>query len=318
MGALTAALGCISPAGPRARLSIFIFHRVLRSPDSLFPGEPDAVRFSELLDWITSWFNVLPLDEGVRRRAAGTLPARAAAITFDDGYADNCTVALPILQRHGVTATFFVATGFLDGGCMWNDRVIAAVRGCASPVLDLTSLDLGAHSLASNVERGRAIEVLIGKLKYRDPAARDEVTARLTEFTGVEVPSDLMMTTAQLRTLRDAGMQIGAHTVTHPILARLPLDDARREVQASRVALQDALGEPITLFAYPNGKPGTDYLSEHVDMVREMGFSAAVCTGWGAADRKTDPMQLPRFTPWDRGRAKFGARLLRNLLRRAP
>ena len=316
MGPLTAALGCISPAGPRARLSIFIFHRVLPSPDPLFPGEPDAARFSELLDWITSWFNVLPLDEAVRRRAAGTLPARAAAITFDDGYADNCTVALPILRRRGITATFFIATGFLDGGCMWNDRVIAAVRGCASPVLDLTRLDLGAHSLVSNAERSRAIDVLIGKLKYLDPAARDEVTARITELAGVEVPSDLMMTTAQLRTLRAAGMQIGAHTVTHPILARLPLDEARREVKRSRRSAPGLLGEPITLFAYPNGKPGIDYLAEHADMVREMGFSAAVCTGWGAADRNTDPMQLPRFTPWDRGRARFGVRVLGNMLGR--
>ena len=256
MGALTTALGLASPAGKRARLSILIFHRVLPAPDPLFPGEPDAARFDEMLEWLTSWFNVLPLDEAVRRRAEGTLPARAAAITFDDGYADNCLVALPILQRHGITATFFIATGFLDGGSMWNDRIIAAVRGCSRPELDLASLGLGVHPLGTIQARREAIDALIGKVKYLDGSRRDETANRIAEFAGAQVPTDLMMTTAQLRELRAAGMQIGAHTVTHPIMARLSLDDARQEVTRSREALQDALGEPISLFAYPNGKPG--------------------------------------------------------------
>ncbi len=317
MGALTTALGLASPAGKRARLSILIFHRVLPAPDPLFPGEPDAARFDQMLEWVTSWFNVLPLDEAVRRRAEGTLPARAAAITFDDGYADNCVVALPILRRHGITATFFIATGFLDGGSMWNDRIIAAVRGCSRPELDLASLGLGIHPLGTIQARREAIDALIGKIKYlRRVAALKRPRTGLRSCAGVQVPTDLMMTTAQLRELRAAGMQIGAHTVTHPIMARLSLDDARREVTRSREALQDALGEPIGLFAYPNGKPGIDYLPEHATLVRELGFAAAVCTGWGAADRNTDPMQLPRFTPWDHTRGRFGLRLVANLFRK--
>ncbi len=315
MGPLTTALGLASPAGKRARLSILIFHRVLPAPDPLFPGEPDAARFDEILEWVKSWFNVLPLDEAVRRRADGTLPARAASITFDDGYADNRVVALPILQRHGITATFFIATGFLDGGSMWNDRIIAAVRGCSRPGLDLASLGLGIHPLGTIPAQREAIYALIGKVKYLGVPRRVEIADRIAELAGIGVPTDLMLTTAQLRELREAGMQIGAHTVTHPIMARLSLDDARREVTSSRDAIQETLGEPVGLFAYPNGNPGIDYLPEHAALVRELGFAAAVCTGWGAADQATDTMQLPRFTPWDRGRSRFGVRMLRNLLR---
>jgi peptidoglycan/xylan/chitin deacetylase (PgdA/CDA1 family) len=316
MGPLTTALGLASPAGKRARLSILIFHRVLPAPDPLFPSEPDAARFDQMLEWLTSWFNVIPLDEAVGRRANGTLPARAASITFDDGYADNYLIALPILRRHGVTATFFIAAGYLDGGCMWNDRIIAAIRRCGLPELDLASLGLGTHPVGTTQARRDAIDALIGNVKYVDGRLREETANRITEVANVRVPTDLMMTTAQLRALRAAGMQVGAHTVTHPIMARLSLKDARQEVARSRDAIQDALGEPIDLFAYPNGKPGIDYLAEHAALVRELGFAAAVCTGWGAADRATDTMQLPRFTPWDRVRAKFGARMLRNLLRR--
>ena len=129
----------LSPGGPQARWSILIFHRVLSQPDPLFPGEQDARRFNETLSWVERWFRVLPLDEAVSGLRNGTLPARAAAITFDDGYADNATNALPILQRHKMAATFFIATSFMDGGRMWNDSIIEAVRGCRAKVLPWTA-----------------------------------------------------------------------------------------------------------------------------------------------------------------------------------
>ena len=77
-----------SPAGPQARLSVLIFHRVMPEPDPLFPDEMHARRFNEVCGWIKSWFNVLPLDQAVARMASGILPARAACITFDDGHTD--------------------------------------------------------------------------------------------------------------------------------------------------------------------------------------------------------------------------------------
>ncbi|MDP1007558.1 polysaccharide deacetylase family protein, partial [Klebsiella pneumoniae] len=84
--------------------------------DPLFPDEIDAARFDAILGWLRSWFNVLPLDEAAQRLKDGSLPARAAALSFDDGYADNHDIALPLLQKHGLPCSFFIATGFLDGG----------------------------------------------------------------------------------------------------------------------------------------------------------------------------------------------------------
>jgi len=110
MNALVPAFRHLSPAGPKARLSILAFHRVLRESDPLFPEVPDTRRFARVLTWLKGWCNVLPLDKAVERLSRGQLPERAAAITFDDGYADNYTEALPVLREHGMSATFFVAT----------------------------------------------------------------------------------------------------------------------------------------------------------------------------------------------------------------
>lgn len=310
---LRLALSALSPAGARARLSVLIFHRVLPQPDPIFPSEIDAAGFDRMLTWVKQWFRVLPLDEAVQRLARGSLPARAAAITFDDGYADNRTEALPILQRHGMSATFFIATGFLDGGRMWNDTVIEAVRRSPLTQLDLSSLGLGVHAVAGVAEKQAAIAAIIRAIKYQPVAQRLETTRAMAELARSPLPDDLMMRSAQVRELHQAGMQIGAHTVSHPILARTVPADAREEIGRSREVLQGLLGERVGLFAYPNGKPGTDYLPEHAALVRDLGFDAAVSTAWGAAASGTDPFQIPRFTPWDRSPLRFGLRLAGNL-----
>jgi len=305
-------LSLCSPGGKRG-LSILIYHRVLPAKDELFPGEVDRQEFSSQMALLKSRFNVLPLAQAVALAKRGALPARAAAITFDDGYADNAEVALPVLREHGLHATFFIASGFLNGGRMWNDSVIELVRRAPDGVLDASPLGLGVHPLHSTAERQRAIPALIRQLKYLPMMERLEQVNRLAALAGSTLPDDLMMTTAQVRALRAAGMDIGAHTVNHPILARLSDAQAREEIAQGKLALEDILGDKVTLFAYPNGKPGEDYLPQHVAMARDLRFEGAVSTAWGASRGEPDPFQLPRFTPWDRDRLRFVLRLARNL-----
>ena len=267
---------------------------------------------------VAGWFNVLPLDRAVAQLGAGTLPARAACITFDDGYADNHEVALPILQRHGLTATFFIATGFLDGGRMWNDTIIETTRRSPLPLLDLSSLGLGRHPLGSIPERQAAIAALIPQIKYRPFAERVALTEQLAQLAQVQAPEGLMMSSHAVQALRQAGMLIGAHTVSHPILARLTDTQASDEIGRSKQVLEQLLGERVGLFAYPNGKPGEDYSPANVEVVRSLGFDAALSTQWGTSGAGDDPLQIRRFTPWDQSRLRFGARLLRNLRTRTP
>jgi hypothetical protein len=171
-----------SPAGASARLSIFIFHRVLPAADPLLPFEPSVEQFDWMVRLISRNFNVLPLSAAARRLQAGTLPTAAAAITFDDGYADNFEVAWPILAHYGIPATFFIATAFLDGGRMWNDEVIEAFRKVPEGELNLHQFDLGSHAarygVANSRLRGGARETEVFRTcSPRRGRARDQSTS---------------------------------------------------------------------------------------------------------------------------------------------
>jgi peptidoglycan/xylan/chitin deacetylase (PgdA/CDA1 family) len=302
----------MSPAGKRGRLSVLTFHRVLPRHDPLLPDLPDAHEFERQMRWVRDWFNVVPLGAGIDMLYAGTIPSRALAVTFDDGYADNEELAAPILRRLGMSATFFVSTAFLGGGCMWNDRVIEAVRACQSPELDLGAIGLKKYSMQSPAARSQSVRALLLDIKHFDADRRQALTDAIVELTGAQEKSGLMMSPDQVRQLRVLGMDVGAHTVNHPILTRVSQSAAREEIGNSKQHLEQVLGHAVPLFAYPNGMPDRDYSAEHVDIVKQCGFSAAVTTAQGAATISSDRFQLPRFAPWARTRLNYAARLAAN------
>ena len=299
-----------------AALSILIYHRVLARPDPLFPGEVDRVLFERQLRLLKRFYAVLPLPLALQRLQDGSLPPRAACITFDDGYADNANHALPLLQQYGLHATFFIATGYLNGGQMWNDRVIAAVRHAPGDTLDLRDLGLGSLPLAGLEQRRAAIGHVLGRLKYLPFEQRQRLAVDIGRRAGGATRGNdhAMLSTFQLQRLHGAGMGIGAHTVSHPILAAMSNRAARIDIANGKRELELLLQAAVTLFAYPNGKAGRDYGPAHVEIVKNLGFTAAVATDWGVARSGPglDLFQLPRFTPWDRGRLAFLWRLRQN------
>ena len=307
-----AGLSVVSPSGARARLSVLIFHRVVAAPDPLRPGEPTPEEFERTMRLVKSQFRVLPLAESVAGLRDGRLPARALSITFDDGYADNYTLAAPVLSRLGLHATFFIATGYLDGGCMFNDAVIHAIAGNRGPQLDLESVGLGVLPTATEGDRREAVRTLLNHVKYLVPEERSRVVHEISARAGVSRPRDLMMTSEQASKLA-AEFDLGGHTVHHPILARVSADLQRREIVEGKRRVEDLAGRSVTLFAYPNGVPDRDYGAHAVALAREAGFAAAMSTSAGYADRRSDLYQLPRFTPWTTQPARFSALMLRNL-----
>lgn len=198
---------------------------------------------------------------------------------------------------------------------MFNDTVIEAVRR-SGPVLDLQHLSLGRFTLTDNAARIAAIEQIITGLKHLPPDTRSAAIDAVAQVSGAALPNDLMMIDAQVQTLHRNGIEIGAHTMNHPILASAGDDEARREIQQSKATLETLLGEPVTTFAYPNGRPVRDYTAAHVKMVRDCGFELALTTAWGVATQHSDAFQIPRLAPWDRTALRYGTRILRGYRQR--
>ncbi len=296
------------PGGVAGRFQIFIFHRVLERSDPLFPdAEPDINRFDQIIAAISAVYNLLPLNEAVFRLQSGTLPDRAACITFDDGYLDNYLNAFPVLQKYNAPATIFIATRFMQGEVMWNDRIIEAVRSF-SGTFELNELGVEKIDCCNDHNKRQVIRTLIEKVKYMSPEARMEAVTGVESLTGFVQKQRMMMCEDEIRRLHKHGVLIGAHTQSHPILASLDDEEAIREISGSKADVEAVLGEPVTSFAYPNGRYGRDYDKRHAKIVEDLGFDFAVSTNHGIAAGSHSLYELPRFTPWDTGLVKFMAR----------
>jgi peptidoglycan/xylan/chitin deacetylase (PgdA/CDA1 family) len=278
------------------RLTVLIYHRVLaRAEDSLF-DIPTAAGFEDSLRQYQGFAHFLSLPEALSALAANRLPANAAVVTFDDGYADNLHIAAPILQKLGIPATFFIAT---QVDCMFNDRIAEALRLSTATQLDLSALEMGLIALPDQrAERAALADRLIKSLKHRAPSERQALAQTIQTAAGVAHLPNLMMCPSELQALAKSGMQIGAHTRTHPILTTLTDVEAQTEIVGSKADLENLLQQPVDHFAYPNGVPDQDYAAREVALVKAAGFKAAFSTSFGAVHPGSDPFQLPRFTPW--------------------
>lgn len=248
-------------------------------------GCVSAAEFRRQLAYLTEHYTIVPLGEIVRALEAGApLPTRAVAITVDDGYRNFLTVALPILREFGVPATLAVcSTLTAEVGWIWADRFQWLCDHAAG---------------VEELEAARRQETLLS-LKRDSIARRDARIAEFEERAGVEIPVSpptqlALMSPSEVREVAASGLvEIAAHTCTHPIVARLDDEAARREISDCKGALEEIAGEPVTTFVYPNGLAG-DYLPQHAQVVRDAGYTAALVSSFGLVQRGASPYSLPR------------------------
>ncbi len=293
----------------RRKLIILIYHRVLNSPDFMNPNHATSDSFEWQMKLLANYFNVLPLSVALDKLKAGSLPPCAVCITFDDGYADNYLNALPILKRYDLPATFFITSGVLNENRMWNDDIVETVRHYEKPVLDLTALDLGVYDIDTPNKKSQIAKQIENHLKYlpfAERAKKCKVIANLTP----NLPQNLMLTNEQLKNLsNELGMEIGGHSVNHPILANIEPINWQREIQDCKTQLENIIEKTVRYFAYPNGKFNMDFDQQHAIFVKKCGYEAAFSTNWCCVSQKSDLFSLPRFTPWDKTPMKFMLRM---------
>jgi peptidoglycan/xylan/chitin deacetylase (PgdA/CDA1 family) len=294
-------------------LTIFQYHKIPAISPRYIHGEVEATEFSRVLANYLAWFQFLPLEEAVERLQRGALPKRAAAITFDDGYADWFEHIVPLLSAHRIPATFFITSNQLGKPePFWHERIANAVAARAPGELPAGFDWGGKHTGTWDAEIASTILALQEKLKYMALDDRENAIARLEEG----LPKNAVFrpfTAADIIRLRDAGFQIGGHSRNHPILARCSREEALREIAGCKEELEAILHEPVTQFAYPNGRPASDFRAEHVKLVRQAGYRLAVTTTPGVARSGTDIFQLPRFTPWARSDWRSALQIIRNM-----
>ncbi|MGB9109552.1 MAG: polysaccharide deacetylase family protein [Telluria sp.] len=308
---IRAAGNMFTPFQDADRLCVLNYHRILAQPDPLLDDEPTVETFRWQMRLLSRYFNVLSLHEAIVRLAAGSLPPRAVCITFDDGYRSVHDLAMPVLNEFGLPATVFVSTGYLNAGAMWNETIADAVRRLPDGAVDLSAAGIGVRELRTDADRRNLLNELNAQAKYLPPAERLALTERLIAMVGGSGAYGLMLTPEMIRTMAAQRFEIGAHTVSHPILTSLSEDAARHEIEQCKRDLEAITGSPVRYFAYPNGKVGKDFDERHKEMVRAAGFAAAFSTEVGAAVRGRDVFQVPRSRPWDANPFLFGLRLLR-------
>ena len=225
--------------------------------------------------------------------------SRGVLITFDDGYRDNYELAFPVLKAQQTSAVFFVTTGFLDDrNLAWWDEISWMVRESRQPEIPANRWTGDAIPLESN--REPAVHTLL-KIHKRlpwdqTPAFRKEIRQLLNvEPCPHEICDATWMTWEMVREMHRSGMEIQAHTVTHPVLANLPVDAQRREIAGSRDRLQAELGHNVTALSYPVGQSDS-FTQETQAIMEDLGlqFGFSFMKGIGQSG-KSNRFALPRM-----------------------
>ncbi len=293
------ALRVLLPSEPS--LAVLLYHRVvLQRGNDPFSLKVTVDRFGEQLRWISARFPVLPLERALEDVESGTLPGRhAICISFDDGYRDNRTRALPILDDLGLLATLFLATAFVEGGRrFWWDRLDDALARTGG-ALPRTGAGVGPPAGADAYRWAKAAP----------PHARDRWLDSLGPAEVSDGSDGFPLSPDEVREV-SRRLRIGGHGHEHASLGLLAEDRAESDIAECVAALARLGAMSAPLFAYPFGGP-EDVSTAAVEVVRRRGFLAAFTTSPGVVRRGADPMRLPRIWVHDESAASLAGRLVR-------
>ena len=267
IGAQLAALG----RGLRQQDGALILcgHRVSDDDEGYLQGLRPAW-LDEQVGYLCRHHEVISLDRLVTCYEEKTqVPARSVVLTFDDGFLDNLQNAAPILQRHGATATVFLATDSTSSGQLpWSQRLGFLFQRSTIREVEAWGPGRVLLDLSGPQARRRSYLRVKALLAGLQRAEREEVLVSLSELLQVEPPVDRMLTWDDARELRAMGFGIGAHSHSHSLLARVPVAEARWEMQKSRDDIRLHLGIERPPFVFPGGSLNAGL----VDVARELGF----------------------------------------------
>ncbi|MGH9452775.1 MAG: polysaccharide deacetylase family protein [Terriglobia bacterium] len=288
----------MAPAGA----VVLMYHSIVENPettrDSVGISQPRS-SFEAHIRILAKSYNPVSIEQVVQFAHEGhPLPPKSVAVTFDDGFADNYDVALPILNRYRVPATFYIMVNAVEtGNPPWYCRLRSAFG--ATRRLEWSDPEHPQTcSLATHEDQESALNTVFEIGARKTGETQEQFLQRVEKSLEVEPlgPRDkLMMTWDHVRALRKAGHIVGAHTLSHPNLAHVSGEEAKSEIVGSKKRLEEELGEPIDHFSYPHPALNPQWNPATLELTCEAGFKSAVLTKCGAVRAGDEPLALKRI-----------------------
>ena len=296
------------------RLTIVRQHRIYRAQEQpLYRlGVSEALFDAQVAACVATGLTPMTVQAGLDW-LANAKSGHRLAFSFDDGYADNVTLAVPILVKHGAKGTFYLAAGLMDEqrAPWWDELAWCLTEAAHKPV----SLSLGGQSvtldLASWPGQRAALRALLPMLRVPPAEQRARLDA-LREGTGVRTAAPCALAPWSLaQRFAEAGMEVGAHTLTHPFLSLIPPAEQTREIVGSAAMIRERLRAPVTGLAYPNG----DHDAHTIAATNRSGLAYAVTTLAGDCTHVRAPFEVPRRALTEGACLAPGARFSAHMLR---
>ena len=280
----------------RRKALILMYHRFRADADGI---STSARCFSEQLDYLTEHYKIVPLSVLAGYVTSGTpVPPGLAVITIDDGYRDCYDIAYPILRERKLPATAFVVTDFVDQATwLWTDKVRYLTSRASSSLLEAHIDDHPLRiSLGGHTSRLKGAERVNTELKLIADEAKDNAIREIAASLEVPLPDVppaefFPLTWEQVREMDSNGIEIGSHTVTHPILTKIRGERLRYELRESRSRLESELGRSVELLGYPNGNHDLEVQQE----AARAGYKCAVTADYGLNNGNSNPLALKRI-----------------------
>lgn len=288
----------------RKKLAILMYHGITDKDYNVWTQLPRS-QFQEQMEYISRNCRPITLDNalthGEQNRSRLQYPV---AVTFDDGFRNNYTVAFPILKKLNVPALIFLTTSFIDKepefrGLLWTDYIYLMLRGARGSKVDFSDLGLREYELSDFDACAEAKSDIMSRLKTLPAAEKNRIVQDMARRLNYAIkPEDYLV--FESLDWNEAGemflsglVTFGAHTVRHEIMTRLTVEEAEEEMRQSKEVIESRLGAPVTAFAYPNGKVAD--FDESTKALAAKYFLCAVSTIEGLNSEEQDRYALRRI-----------------------
>ena len=285
----------------QSQVLVIMYHRIGAKKDDWSFETLSPQDFERQIDYFCRNFQVLSLDEIAQYiHQEKSLPEKAVVITFDDGYRDNYLHAYPILKKYNVPAIIFLTSGHIGSDKLfWWEKVSYIIHHTAFSVLDLD--ELGYYNYQALENRSLTSLIICNHLKELPEEKKSIWIEKLSNKCQVTVPDglgkDLFLSWEEVKEMSNDNIDFGAHSVSHPIMTNISLEQAKDEIVQSKKTIEENIAKEVYAFSYPNG----NFNPELVRLVRDNGFTVAVSAPPYVSEKpisaKDNPFELGRIWP---------------------